>query len=310
MQFTQIPPDYAPLGRPIVYAFSDTAPRTFDVSVIDYGIDDAVGSKRLAGTAAGTLDIAPYLRHRLTFRPSTGPTGFAEAPDRTVLAALEIDGVRSPGRMFLPCKTAVQAPAHLTSVPWNRLIPRGECDEATLLTDTPCTATVEAFRDGKTRTTTYTAGRTGLLLFRLNTADFPDADVLTVWFDRFTRIVYELTPPLNEGCRLAWRSSAGSVEQYTFPVVKEERVETEKERITTESGTFAREIRTSHLLTLLSAYEPTRMLQALTGILSSPQVWRVENGLYLPVEVLTDAAGIRRHGTLRNLELQIRIRKP
>lgn len=309
MQFTQIPPDYAPLGGPIVYAFSDTAPRTFDVSVIDYNIDDAVGAKRLAGISAGTLDIAPYLRHRLTFRPSTGPTGFVEAPDRTVLAALEIDGLRSPGRMFLPCETVARTPAHLTSVPWNRLIARGECDEATLLTETPCTATVDASRNGETRTTTFTATRTGLLLFRLNTADFPDADVLTVWFDRFTRIVYELTPPLQGGCRLAWRSSAGSIEQYTFPVVKEERVETEKERITTESGTCSREIRTSHLLTLLSAYEPTMMLQALAGILSSPQVWRVENGLYLPVEVLTDAAGIRRHGTLRNFELQIRIRK-
>ncbi len=306
MQYTQIPPDYAPLGGPLVYAFSDTAPRTFDVAVIDLNDADTVGAKRFCGVSSGKFDAAPYLRRRVRFHPETGPTGFIVPWDRTVPAVLETDGIRTPSRSFLPRDTAAEAPAVLTTVPWNRLIARGERDEFTLLTATPCTATVEAFRAGETHTTSYTAPRAGLLLFRLDTADFPDADILNVRFDRFSRTFYEITAPLAGGCRLAWRSRAGSLEHYTFPVVKEERTEAERTHILTETGIRTGDVRPWRTLTLLSAYEPAEMLAALAGIVASPQVWLVADGTYTPVEVMTGAAGIRRHGSLRNLELQIR----
>lgn len=307
MQFTQTPSDYAPLCGPLVYAFSDTAPRTFDLTVVDLNLDASVGAKRFCDVSSGTFDAAPYLRRRVSFRPEPGPTGFVVPWDRTVPAVVETDGIRTPARNFLPRATAAAAPALLTTVPWQRLVVRGACEEFTLLTDTPVSATVEAFRGGETTATSYTAPRAGLVLFRLDTADFPDADILTVQFDRFSRVVCEITAPFEEGCRLAWRSSAGSLEHYTFPVVKEERVETQRTRLHTEPDCAAGVVRSWRLLTLLSAYEPAQMLAALAGILSSPQVWLVAEGRYTPVEVLTDGAGIRRHGTLRNLELQIRM---
>ena len=307
MQFTQTPSDYAPLGGPLVYAFSDAAPRTFDLSVVDLNLEAPVGAKRFCDLSAGTFDAAPYLRRRVSFRPEPGATGFVVPWDRTVPAVVEIDGIRTPARNFLPRDTAVAAPALLTTVPRQRLVVRGACEEFTLLTDTPATATVEAFRDGETVATGYTASRAGLVLFRLDTADFPEADILTVQFDRFSRVVCQIAAPFGDGCRLAWRSSAGSLEHYTFPVVKEERVETQRTRLQTETGCVAGDVRSWRLLTLLSAYEPAQMLAALAGILSSPQVWLVAECAYTPVEPMTDAAGIRRHGTLRNLELQIRM---
>lgn len=311
MQYTQIPPDYAPLGGPLVYAFSDVAPRTFDVSVIDYGVEASVGARRFCDTSSGALDIAPFLRRRLSFRPAsgeTGGTGFVDAWDRTALAALEIDGIRTPARNFLPLRTAVAAPALLSSMPGYRFIAHGEREELTVLTDRPCTATVEAFRDGRTQTVSYTAPRAGLLLFRLDTAEFPQAELLTVRFDRFAQIVFELTPPRTAGCRVAWRSDSGSLEHYTFPVVKEERTDAERTHIRTEEG-----LRTGAMLawrsrTLLSAYEPAGVLEALAEILSSPQVWTVAGSVWTPTEVASDAAGIRRFGSLCNFELRIRTR--
>lgn len=307
MQFTQIPSDYSPLHTPLLYSFSDSTPRTFDLALLDLNMEETVGAKRYIDTQSGAFDAAPYLRRRVSFHPQRGSTGFVDAWDRTVPAAVEIDGIRTPARNFLPCKTAAAAPALLTTVPWNRLIARGECEELTLLTDSPCTAAVDAFRNGETRTTSFTARHAGLILFRIDTADFPDADVLTLRFDRFSRIVYEITTPTTEGRRLAWRTLAGSLEHYTFPVVKEELLETERSGFLAPDGTRPGDVRTSHRYTLLSAYEPSRMLAALGEIPSSPQVWLVEEGRYTPVEVMTASSAIRRHGSLCNLELQLRI---
>lgn len=311
MQFTQIPADYAPLGGPLVYRFADSTPRTVDVSVYDYGIGDTVGARRLTEVASASFDAAPYLRRRPRFVPAVGATGFVDGADRAVTAALEVDGVRTPVRTFLSRTDPVTLPALLTVLPAQRLVTRGGCEELTLVTGTPCTAEVEVYgAEGGMRTERYAAPRSGLLLFRLRTDDFPEAEQLTVRFDRFAQVVYRFVRSSEEGCRVAWRSAAGSVEHYDFPVVGEERVETER------TGTFDGEVpRTTRVgavrrLTLRSAYEPTAVLRALAGIATAPQVWVVERGEYFAAEPLTDAVVLRSHGTLLNVELQLRLRMP
>ncbi len=307
MQFTQTPPDYAPFGAPLRYAFSDTEPaRTFDVQVYDYGVGDVIGARRMFESQGGQIDIAPFLRHRLRFQPAVAPTGFYDAPDRSLIVDVVADGVRSPIRTLLPRREAVEAPALLSSMPVKRLIARGECDELTLLTSQSCVASVSWFCNGETSSRNFTSTDSGLRLFRLNMNEFPDAERISVLFDRFVQVSWEVVESRPDGCRVAWRSDAGAVEHYDFPVVREERLETVDRMIRNVWGEPAAETRAVRVLNLLSAYETVDTLRALAGMLHAPQVWIVdpENG-YQPVVVASNSAGIRRHGSLCNLEVEL-----
>ena len=89
-------------------------------------------------------------------------------------------------------------------------------------------------------------------------------------------------------------------------VVREERLETVDRMIRNVWGEPAAETRAVRVLNLLSAYETVDTLRALAGMLHAPQVWIVdpENG-YQPVVVASNSAGIRRHGSLCNLEVEL-----
>ncbi|MEG2613191.1 MAG: hypothetical protein RR971_06855, partial [Alistipes sp.] len=232
-------------------------------------------------------------------------TGFVSAAGRTVVSTIQIDSVRSPLRTFVPATHDVVPPALLTTLCGSRIIARGECDELTLCTAIPCVARVTAYKGALADTTVYTAPHAGFVLFRLDTTTFPGATVIRVQIDEVGSISYYLTEQ-TAGCRLAWRSSAGSVEHYTFPVEKEANDEVKKVCILTRQGYRAVAVSSERLTTLISAYEPQRVLASLEEILSSPAVWRVDNGIYTPVDVVNDHSGVHRHGTLRNLEVQLR----
>ena len=151
MQFTQIPQQYAPLGGELRYAVSREEAGNVDIRIAGAADAALLGAKRFAAVTEAAFDAAPYLRRQLRFVPATGKTGFYSAGGRTVsvvVEASETDGgtiaATSPARTFLP---GVEAPAGSclrTSMPLNRLIPEGACDELTLLTSGACAVTVTA----------------------------------------------------------------------------------------------------------------------------------------------------------------------
>ena len=141
MTFTQIPPEYAPLGGELRYTVTTPETATLDLRIADAGNGTLIGAKRFAGITSASFDAAPYLRRAVAFVPTTGSTGFHMADGRSVAAYIEAQtaqaagtapSVHSPLRTFLPCRTNVTAPALLTSMPLVRLISHGECDELTL----------------------------------------------------------------------------------------------------------------------------------------------------------------------------------
>ena len=123
-------------------------------------------------------------------------------------------------------------------------------------------------------------------------------------------VAYTVVAPPAEGVRVAWRTRSGSIEHYTFPVVKSVVAEVEKTRAVGGEGYVARVVDTRQQTLLRSAYETRAVLEALAGVISSPQVWEVVQGQYVPVDVLTPKAEIYRHGEFGALEIEIRpIRK-
>ena len=262
-------------------------------------------------TEAG-FDIAPYLRRRVQFVPATGGTGFHPAAGRTVTVHVEaaatggaVEAV-SPARTFRPGAEAAEAPCLLTSMPLRRLIPEGACDELTLLTDGPCTVTVTAMAGDTAAAESYRAAEAGLHIFRLDLRDFPDAETLTVDAGACGTVVYTVIPARQEAVRLAWRSRAGSVEHYSFPVLQTEVIRSVRQQAYGPDGRTAATAETDRETVLVSAYEGRQVLEALAELTSAPEVWIADGDSYTPVDIASDEAVVQRHGTLSCLEIAVR----
>lgn len=312
IRFTQIPQQHAPLGQPIPCALEQDEAGTLDVRLFDLQ-SRILWAKRFAEVTEAAFDAAPCLRRLLRFTPAAGRTGFYPTEGRTVTALFDArtpgdaaSAVNTPARTFLPGHAAVQGSALLTSMPRQRLIVEGGCDELTLVTEGACTMAVTARgTDAVTGETFRSEGR-GLHVFRLDLRDYPEAQTLTLYAGACGAVDYSVVPASEEGMRLAWRSRAGSIEHYAFPVVRTTQVRVEKQRAEGPDGRTATAAVADREAVLVSAYESRAVLEALTELLASPEVWQVESEAYVPVDVLTDEAVVQRHGTLSCLELTIR----
>lgn len=315
MTFTQIPPEYAPLSGELRYTVTTQETATLDLRIADAGNGTLIGAKRFAGVTSASFDAAPYLRRTVAFVPTTGSTGFRMADGRTVTAYIEAQAaqatgtaptVHSPLRTFLPCRTNVTAFALLTSMPLVRLISHGESDELTLFSDEAVTVTVTAQSGTTTTAESYRTATGGLHVFRLDTRDFPEAETLTVDAGACGSVAYTVISAPTGARRLAWRSSAGGIEHYTFPVEKSESVETIRQRAYGAEGHLVARTRAERRTVLVSAYEPRATLEGLSEVLSSPDVWLAEDDGYTAVDVVTEKSVLHRHGAVTCLEIEIR----
>ena len=315
MTFTQIPPEYAPLSGELRYTVTTQETATLDLRIADAGNGTLIGAKRFAGVTSASFDAAPYLRRTVTFVPTTGSTGFRMADGRTVTAYIEAQAaqatgtaptVHSPPRTLLPCRTNVTAFALLTSMPLVRLISHGESDELTLFSDEAVTVTVTAQSGTTTTAESYRTATGGLHVFRLDTRDFPEAEPLPVDAGACGSVAYTVISAPTGARRLAWRSSAGGIEHYTFPVEKSESVETIRQRAYGAEGHLVARTRAERRTVLVSAYAPRATLEGLSAVLSSPDGGLAEDDGYTAVDVVTEKSVLHRHGAVTCLEIEIR----
>lgn len=190
----------------------------------------------------------------------------------------------------------------------------GESDEITCCIPGQHTVTVTS--DITAEALTYNAiGGEELTLFRLNTRSFlPSVGTITVRIatagQTVAEIGYTVVPKCNEGCRIAWRSRAGSIEHYTFPVVKSVVQKIRKEQVLTDDAGYEDiSIRDERTTTLASAFEPAAVIEALAEIAASPQVWKIDGDKYEEVDILTREQTIGRHGSLGCIEISLRPRQ-
>ena len=314
MRFTQSPQPLAPLAGQLEYTVEHDNTTPIDIRITRTTDEALLGAKRFVATDHAKFDIAPYLRPTIRFVPTTGRTGLYSAKDRVVTAMIEataeenngeISATRSEACTFLPCSTTVKDPTWLTTLPASRLIPEGAAEELTLLTFAPQTITVTTRSPRQTTTHRYPIDEAGIHLFRLDTRDFPDAEILIVDGGACGRIVYSVCQSPADGVRVAWRSSAGSIEHYTFPVESSALFITEKQRAYGTDGHTAL-VRHERRRTLRSALETRAMLEALAEIAASPEVWLVGDEEYTPIDVAAAQHTVHRHGALSSIEIEIR----
>lgn len=306
---------YVPVGRPAEFTVASDPAATFDVRLLDAESSDLLGVRRFADTSEAVVDVAPCAARTLRFAPRTGRTGLIDTSGRTRsvrLCAVQAGTARqffSHERVLYPAAEEKTLPAWLSTMPPARLIARDECDELTWLSAEPLPVVVTAYdRSGDAEGCSFRAEQPGLIALRLRAADFPAAERIEVQAGACGTVVYTVIPPLAEGCRIAWRSAEGSVEHYTFPVEVSECVTAHRRRVYGPDGYTATGAEMCSCRRLRSAFETREVLEALAGILGSPEVWRVEAGKYIPVDVAGGEAVTHRHGTLSCMEIEIRPR--
>lgn len=214
--------------------------------------------------------------------------------------------VETPACPLLASRESLSGPALLSTMPAQRLLAPGECDELTLWSDAPLSVTVIARQGDTAAAHAYRTAAGGLHLFRLAADDFLGAESLTVDAGPCGTVSYLLTPLPEGSVRLAWRTAAGSVEHYTFPAVRSMTVEGDKRRIRSPEGLAATAGRAERRLCLESAFERPEVLEALAELTASVQVWRVDGQGYTPIDAVTRQAVIDRRDALGTLSVEIR----
>lgn len=313
LSFHTLPSEYTPTWRKAECRITSDRPQTIDIAVKNALTGRLLGARRFANTTDATFDMAPIVRRCIRFAPQPAQTGFVSAADRKIPATIEATASDDPTQHLSSsvkvCYAAeIEAPMSslITTMPLQRLIALGECDEIALLVDQAPQATVTAQGPAGTETRTYTTWNTGFLLFRLDTSEFPDAERLTLDLGLCGKVEYTLVPATRGARRIAWHSRAGSLEHYTFPVELTASVETQKTRIYGPEGYTTIGTDRQQLLRLRSAYESREMLEILSEILAAPEVWIVDGEGYRQVDVVSDQAVVHRHGVLSCLEIEIR----
>lgn len=312
MIFTQLPEQFASIQGNLLYRFTGVSTTETFLTILNVRNGAVLGSKRFYKTTQGITDIAPMIRKSIRFIPSTGLTGVCDSNSRTVRVQLSGDSTFSLARTFIAARRNATPPEILTTMPHRRIIPRGASDEITCCIPAEHTISVTTDLSGLPIEFVVAAGQ-DLTVFRLDTRSLPiSVGSVSVRFSTAGQIVgqidYLVTPSLEGGRRLAWRSSMGSIEHYTFPVVKSIVQHIKKEQIyTAEGGCTDTEIRREQITTLTSAFESTAVIEALSEIAASPQVWLV-NGAdeYQEVNVLPSEQTLRRHGSLCCVEVSLR----
>ncbi len=313
MNYTTIPDQYASMRGELVYAFSGAAGPDAVLQLHDERSGQLLGSKALYGATQGQLNLGPLVRSHFDPVPSTGSSGFYPGISRTIRAYATVDGVASAVRTFTAADRTLTPPEVATTLPLHRLIAYGESEEITCCL--PVAYRIEVAGNTMMRPVSYDytpADAVGeLSVFRLDTTDLPAETthftVRIVADDReVTRIEYTLTPHCAGGYRLAWLSRAGSIEHYTFPVVRRRTIQVTKESFEgIAGGRRDGVIVCEEQVTLRSAYEPAAVIAALAEIVASPRVWRVEGELYEEVAVRPAEQTVQQYGSLRCVELTI-----
>ena len=312
MYFSSLPEAYAPVGAPLRYALTGGTSDETLVRIFADG-DRLLGTKRFTEPQPVGFDIGPCVRGALRFAPEAGPTGVLPADERVLTVVVEAENgaecIRSVARTFTAGDRPAAAPALLTTLPPNRLIAPDGCDELTLLAAGPMQITVEADNSGVPRR--YAVASAGVHRFRLSAADFPGAAQLTVGLGPCGTVRYTVLPPPDGAQCVAWRSRAGSLEHYTFPVVQRVGRRVVRQRACDAEGQIVvHGLAGGEQVELRGACETASVLAGLAGLLDAPEVWWLDASGYRPVDVLTEQAELHRYGALRALTITVRSTRP
>ncbi len=283
------------------FEYSDSSATDILIEVSDYYTNEDYGVKKFYSTDSAQINIAPMIFDYLLPEPMRYTTLSAGFPSKGFpRIKVSVGDVQCEVRYFTYAKSEMEAPALLTSLPKNRLLYAGECDQLSVLCPVGTYLAYELVGTAReaggvelnlSGSAIYTGGAGNIYI----NADLycQDYSSLTLSIYAGTELIdqvaYTLECEQSNGYRVAWISSYGSIEYYTFPFVDD--------LTQLSSGAVTK--------TLRSAYGTAGEVEALSEIITSPKVWHATSDDFTLIEVLSDELVLRQAGELMITTIKI-----
>ncbi len=297
--FINIPENYSSTSSELLYTFETTAETDLTFEVRVGAEQELIAVKKFYNTSCATLNAAPLVRY-YTQPLLSDLSGDIYLPQQSCSKVVVSCGeTQSDERFFTTATMNCEYPMLMSSMAIRRAISRGEVD--TLLWRVTPNTEAEVIleccdHDGEQTqwSTSLMSDERGVVEFCLKCDDLgAETNMVQVFLKSEGRVIetliYVIVPKGYGACRLAWISSYGAIEHYTFARTSQKSHKCD--------GSIIRSI--------ISAYESRDMVEAIAEIISSPAVWVHDVGGYKRVEVLTDELVTYRDGLMTLVELKI-----
>lgn len=320
MNISSSPTPYSSVVGQLTFSLEGLDPQEVSViEVINADNGTTLGRIRCTGLAERKINVAPYFRRlfELGMVPNT-TTSVLVFPYSLFNCAIRCGDTQSPAVplvMSAPAFAPIAERTLLSELPLHRTIAPGEFD---ILTTISPDGMIEA-----EFTLSGTEGQSSS--FSINSTEAERMLGIGVDYDSLKQragydlagievsllaggqsvavVEYEVVTRGRETCRLVWANRYGAAELFTFePVVSIRSVADRPVDREASSDVVASETRT---LTLDSGICPRQLIEALSGILSSPFVYRLAGGKAHDVRVCNSECTIAEAGKPSKITVQI-----
>ncbi len=299
--FTTYPNSGESLWNQLIFSYQLSSASDVELTLTNSAANSDSYIKKLYNVDDISVNAAPLFRYSSLPNPTVRSSSIYAATDGYAAVIASCQGESTSKQIFTLCKESVEYGNLMTSMPLERIITEGECDIIRIFTSPNEPVYVEVYAiDSSSELEPELVAQYRMLdshdgvlelVFECPEVDREQLMMYIYHSQTYNTLSYTITKPYQTGesIRLAWLSSAGSIEHHTFPIVKSKSLN--------QDGAFT--------YTLLSAYAPESYIEAIAEIVSAVMVWVVDDNGYRRVEVESDIAPIRDEGSLCYLELKI-----
>ncbi len=302
------PENFESLWDGIVYQYSNDDAEDIIVQIYNARSNSLIGVKKFYSATSFKLNIAPLVFETMMPSPQVFATSYLEYPyDRSfpsiymkfISASTGSIIATTETKTFTYSKSGVELPSLITTMPTSRVLNLHETDAFCFVYTSGATAKHHIYATksdadgGSLEETLYCSesGQAGILY--ISASDFLGCSTASITFEvdqtQVGVINYTFSSETPTGYRVAWLSSRGSIEHYTFPIVSEQSY--------TNQGSTIKSLR--------SAYGTKAEIEALSEIISSPRVWHFEGEEYSLIKVLSSEQPIIDQAALSIITIKV-----
>ena len=293
MYFETTPSDFTPISSGLPFDFCCEQTCDIEAVIINDLSRAEVARLQVKNVYSGTIDIAPYIPKPNALTPvNVGKSRFQNIATGLYHVELYRQGETTPQcssssvRVSSNDYLSDEMPFLTTTLAKERTISTGEYDNIAVYSYVGAEISARITTDAGDDVTLTNTAITGVshLIFATQylSAEATTATIEICCDDEYVeQFSYTLLPKRTTGMRIAWRTTTGSIEHYTFPVATHLSVAASRNLTLTKNNVEkvldGSLVKQQHLI---SDFEPRSTLSALSEILAASEVWCISPGQY------------------------------
>lgn len=227
LTFIQQPKDFTPITQGVLFTIESDSVSDMFIEIFDTQNHSLIGSKVVKGRKSAVIDIAPYVAALITPTTSQSTTcSIDQAPAKMFhIEVSTADSFIESRIVTLSDNSEYPQQTVHTTMPLERTISLGECDDIRLYTDKQCTIAAQIVASPGQVISLESVSQSGAANIHLATDSF-SSNTEMIYIDIYCNdtlektLRYKVVPKFKNAVRIAWRSPIGSIERFTFPILK------------------------------------------------------------------------------------------